>query len=42
MVKHRLEELGVSETKLKGNGTRAVGKGMCVFSEVLLRIARRK
>ena len=34
MVKYRLEMLGVSETKLKGNGAREVGKGMCVFSGV--------
>ena len=31
MVKYRLEVLGVSETKLKGNGARAVGKRMCFF-----------
>ena len=31
MIKYRLEVLGRSETKLKGNGTRAVGKGMCFF-----------
>ena len=34
MVKYRLEVLEVSETKLKGNGARAVCKGMCVFSGV--------
>ena len=31
MIKYRLEVLGVSETKLKGNGARAVGEGMCFF-----------
>ena len=31
MVKDRLEVLGVSETKLKGNVARVVGEGMCVF-----------
>ena len=31
MVKYRLEVLGVSTTKLKGNGARAVGEGMYVF-----------
>ena len=34
MVKYRLEVLGVSETKLKGNGARAVGEGMYIFSGV--------
>ena len=34
MIKYRLKVLGVSETKLKGNGARAVGEGMCVFSGV--------
>ena len=34
MIKYRLEVLGVSETKLKGNGAREVGEGMCVFSGV--------
>ena len=33
MVKYRLEVLGVSTTKLKGNGARAVGEGMYVFLE---------
>ena len=33
MIKYRLEVLEVSETKLKGNGARAVGEGMCVFLE---------
>ena len=39
-VKYRLEVLGVSETKLKGNGARAVGEGMCVFSGVQERRAK--
>ena len=34
MIKYRLEVLGVSETKLKGNEARAVGEGMCVFSGI--------
>ena len=33
MIKYRLEVLGVNETKLKSNGARAVGEGMC-FSGV--------
>ena len=32
MVKYKLEVLGVSETKLKGNGVRTVGEVMCIFS----------
>ena len=31
MKKYRLEVLGVSETKMKGNGSKAVGEGRCIF-----------
>ena len=34
MEKYRLEILGVSETKMKGNGSRAVGKGRCIFAGI--------
>ena len=34
MVKYRLEVLGRSESKLKSNGARVVGLGMCIFSGV--------
>lgn len=34
MVKYKLEVLGASETKVKGNGAKAVGDGMCVYSGV--------
>ena len=29
-----LEILGVSETKMKGNGSKAVGKGRCIFAGI--------
>ena len=34
MEKYRLEILGVSETKMKGNGSKAVGKGRCIFAGI--------
>ena len=34
IVKYRLEVLGVSETRMKGNGAKAIGEGMCIFSGV--------
>ena len=34
MKKYRLEVLGVSETKMKGNGSMAVGEGRCIFAGV--------
>ena len=34
MVKYRLEVLGVSEMRMKGNGSKAVGEEICVFSGV--------
>ena len=34
MEKYRLEIVGVSETKMKGNGSKAVGKGRCIFAGI--------
>ena len=34
MKKYRLEVLGVSKTKMKGNGSKVVGEGKCIFTRI--------
>ena len=34
MKKYRLEVLGESKIKMKGNGSKAVGEGRCIFAGV--------